>query len=143
MNVLVELGGRDDVDGEALEAAVRQAVDTDGGPLAELSLTLLDDDEIRNLNRQYLGHDRPTDVIAFTLGEPPERVGDVYLGIDQAGRQAREHGETLLHELQRLAVHGTLHVLGHDHPEGEERWDSPMFELQERILSELRGEPRA
>ena len=66
-------------------------------------------------------------------------MGDVYLGLEQARRQAGEHGIDVGRELQRLAIHGTLHVLGHDHPSGEERWTSPMFTLQERILSELVG----
>jgi probable rRNA maturation factor len=139
MNVLVELSGSARVDAEALERAVRRAVKEDGGALSELSLTLLGDDEMRELNKRYLGHDHPTDVIAFKLGEPPDLVGDVYLGLEQARRQADEHGIELRRELQRLAIHGTLHVLGHDHPPGEERWTSPMFALQERILASLTG----
>lgn len=140
MNVMVELGDTAVVDAETLEGAVRTAVKEDGGALSEVSLTLLGDDDMRELNQRYLGHDRPTDVIAFTLGEPPAVVGDIYLGVDQARRQAAEHGVELVHELQRLAIHGTLHVLGHDHPPGEERWASPMFALQERILTSLAGE---
>ncbi len=137
MNVLLELGDPAACDAGALEEAVRLTVSEEGGALSELSLTLLDDEEIRELNHRYLGHDRPTDVIAFALGEPPDLVGDVYLGVEQARRQAREHGVELLHELRRLAIHGTLHVLGHDHPNGDERWGSPMFVLQERILEAL------
>ena len=64
-------------------------------------------------------------------------MGDVYLGVEQAARQAAEEGVPLAEELVRLAVHGTLHVLGHDHPEGEERLHSPMFVLQEEIVSAL------
>lgn len=137
MNVLVEVGDPAVCDAEALEEAVRLTVSEEGGALSEISLTLLGDEEIRALNHRYLGHDRPTDVIAFALGDSPDLVGDVYLGVEQARRQAREHGVELLHELQRLAIHGTLHVLGHDHPEGDERWGSPMFVLQERILEAL------
>ena len=140
MNVLVEAGDSGEVDAEALEAAVRRTVAEAGGSVSELSLTLLGDEDMQALNHKYLGHDRPTDVIAFALGEPPDLVGDVYLGLEQARRQADEHGIEMGRELQRLAIHGTLHVLGHDHPPGEERWTSPMFALQERILSTLVGD---
>ncbi|MEX0836862.1 MAG: rRNA maturation RNase YbeY [Gemmatimonadota bacterium] len=137
MTVLVEVGDYANVDAEVLEEAVRHTVAREGGEVIEISLALLGDDDLRELNRRFLGHDRPTDVIAFTLGEDAERVGDVYLGVDQARRQAEELGIPVDQELVRLAVHGTLHVLGHDHPEGEDRYDSPMFILQERIVAEL------
>lgn len=143
MTVLVEVGDYASVDADALEEAVRRTVMREGGEVVEISLALLGDDDIRDLNDRFLGHDRPTDVIAFTLGEDAERVGDVYIGVDQARRQAAEHGIPLDQELVRLAVHGTLHVLGHDHPDGEDRYDSPMFVLQERIVAELTGNGEA
>ena len=59
------------------------------------------------------------------------------LGHEQAERQASEHEEAFETELLRLAIHGALHVLGHDHPDGPERWDSPMFDLQERLVEEV------
>ena len=117
-----------------LESAVRRTLDDQGVAAGEISLTLLDDEGVGALNRQYLGKDRPTDVIAFSLGDGPEPLGDVYLGVDQARRQAEELGVAVEEELVRLAVHGTLHVLGHDHPEGDERLRSPMFALQERLV---------
>lgn len=104
---------------------------------AEISVTLLDDEAIRAMNRDYLGKDRPTDVIAFSLGDGDETLGDVYLGVDQARRQAEELSVDYVEELLRLAIHGTLHVLGHDHPEGDDRDDSPMYRLQERLLREV------
>jgi probable rRNA maturation factor len=76
-------------------------------------------------------------VLAFTLGEGSDVVGDVYVGVEQARRQADEFDVPLREELARLAIHGTLLVLGHDHPEGPERSSSDMFDLQERILGEL------
>ena len=103
---------------------------------AEVSLALLADDAIRALNRTHLGRDHPTDVIAFALGGEP-LVGDVYIGWEQAVRQAEELGIDRDEELVRLAVHGTLHVLGHDHPDGPERERSPMFALQERLVREV------
>ena len=104
---------------------------------AEISLTLLGDDEIRELNRIYLSRDRTTDVIAFSLGDDEAVLGDVYLGVDEAVRQALSADVPLEEELVRLAVHGTLHVLGHDHPEGEGREESPMYRLQERLVDEV------
>jgi probable rRNA maturation factor len=123
-----------------LEAAVRKALDADGRE-AELSITLVDDEEIKRLNREYRGHDRPTDVIAFSLGGPEQPLGDVYVGAEQARRQAEALGVPLSEELVRLAIHGTLHVLGHDHPDGDERFASPMYLLQEQLLGEVLGEP--
>ena len=124
------------VDPARIEAAVRHVLRAEGVDRAEVSVALLGDGEIAALNREYLGRDRPTDVIAFTLadeGEPP--LGDVYLGAAQAARQAAEFGASPAEELLRLAIHGTLHVLGHDHPEGDERVDSPMFARQEALLA--------
>ena len=114
-----------------------------GGGVAEgeLSVTLLEDGAIQAMNRDYLGHDRVTDVISFALHSSDQPVlGDVYLGVQQAERQSEEAGVPLPEELVRLVVHGTLHVLGHDHPEGEDRLASPMFQLQEQLVEEiLRG----
>lgn len=118
--------------------AVLHVLEDAGVSGAELSVTCLDDDAIRTLNRDYLDHDRPTDVIAFSLGEAGGVVlGDVYLGVGQAERQAGELGIPLSEEIVRLAIHGTLHVLGHDHPSGTARLESPMFALQERLLNEV------
>lgn len=110
----------------------------EGIPKGEVSITLMDDEGIRTLNRDYFGKDEPTDVIAFALhteGDPV--LGDVYLGADQARRQALELGIPLEEELLRLAIHGTLHVLGYRHPEGEDRVESDMFLRQEDLLQRL------
>ena len=136
MEVQVNLGVFDAVEEALLEAAVRRAVVADGRE-TELSVTLVDDAEIRRLNREYRGRDRPTDVIAFSLGSPEEPLGDVYVGADQARRQAEALGVPLSEELVRLAIHGTLHVLGHDHPDGDGRFASSMYVLQEQLLGEV------
>ena len=126
-----------------LESLIREAVertlDAEGTGNAEISLTLLDDDAIQALNREYLSKDRPTDVIALSLGEDGEVLGDVYIGADQARRQAEELSIDLAEEVVRLAIHGTLHVLGHDHPEEGDRSASPMYRLQERLVDEVLG----
>ena len=105
---------------------------------ADLSVTFLGPVTMRRLNRRYKGHDEPTDVIAFTLATPDERtVGDVYLCAAVAARQARAHGVSRRQELVRLVVHGILHVLGHDHPDGAERTRSAMWRRQERYVERL------
>lgn len=126
---------------EELRRAVALALETAAGDVAgELSLTLLDEDEIAGLNREWLGRGGPTDVLAFDLGEAGELVGDVYVCPPVARRAAEEEDVPLREELVRLAVHGTLHVLGHDHPEGGDRWSSPMFRLQESLVARAREE---
>lgn len=123
-----------------LEKATLAVFREEGVSEAELSLTFLDDDGIRTLNREYLGRDHPTDVIAFPLHESDQPViGDVYVGYEQAARQAEAEGVGLEEELARLAIHGTLHVLGYDHPLGEDRWESSMFRIQEDILERVLG----
>lgn len=143
-DVTVNVGSPETLPAGLPEALLRSAVvhvlDHEGAPPAEISLTLVDDDAIRALNREYLSRDRPTDVIAFRLGDDDDLVGDIYVGVEQARRQSEALGVPLQEELTRLAIHGTLHVLGHDHPEGEERERSPMFRLQERLLGEVLAE---
>jgi len=104
----------------------------------EISLALVGDSEIRELNLAHLGVDSATDVIAFALYGPGETVvGDIYIGHQQAEIQSSELGIPLEVELVRLAIHGTLHVLGHDHPESDERFTSEMFRLQESLVQGL------
>ncbi len=124
-----------------LETAVLRTLEVEKVPDAEISLTLLDDDAIRDLNRSYLGRDRPTDVLSFSIGEEDRPLGDVYVGVEEARRQAEEHGITVEEELVRLAVHGTLHVLGYDHPEGPEREQSSMFVHQEALVRSVLERP--
>jgi probable rRNA maturation factor len=123
-----------------LEEGCRVALRSEEVDAAELSVTLLDDRGIQELNREYLGKDSPTDVLAFALQAPGEPVlGDIYIGFQQAARQASELGVSLDEELLRLAVHGTLHVLGHDHPEGDGRFRSDMFRRQEELVARVLG----
>jgi len=123
-----------------LKRAARAALRAEGVAAAEVAITLLDDEAITTLNRQYLAHDYPTDVISFPLhGEGGTPVGDIYIGWDQALRQADALGEDPAVEIARLAIHGTLHVLGYDHPEGTERERSSMWKRQEEILRKVLG----
>ncbi|MDT8435533.1 MAG: rRNA maturation RNase YbeY [Gemmatimonadota bacterium] len=119
---------------ERLRRAAAAALATAAPPFTgELSVTFLPDEEMGELNRTWLGRSGPTDVIAFGL-EGPARTGDVYVAPETAARNARELGIDVDEELARLVIHGVLHVLGHDHPEGDERYGSPMYELQEELL---------
>jgi probable rRNA maturation factor len=121
-----------------IRRAARAALRSEGVRDAELSVTLLDDDGIAALNARFLQHERPTDVIAFALfdaGETP--VGDIYLGFQQIARQAAAHDVPLADETARVTIHGTLHVLGFDHPDDESRLHSEMWQRQEQILAGL------
>lgn len=118
-----------------LRRAALAALAEQGVQDAELSITLLDDVAMRELNRDWLGHDRPTDVIAFPLGDGDATpLGDIYIGVERAVEQAAELGVPAREELTRLAVHGTLHVLGHDHAEGADRLRGDMWRLQEELV---------
>lgn len=105
---------------------------------AMLSVTFLDPIEMRRLNKAYKGHDRVTDVLAFALPQPDGSLaGDVYICRRHAAAEARARGVPLREELLRLVVHGTLHVLGWDHPEGDDREASAMWQQQERYVRAL------
>ena len=105
---------------------------------AEVSVTFLGPTRMRALNREHLGHDHPTDVISFALPTPDGGlVGDVYICGAVAATAAKRLGIPARQELIRLVVHGTLHVLGHDHPEDDARLRSPMWRRQERYVGRL------
>jgi probable rRNA maturation factor len=93
---------------------------------AELSVALVDDEEIALLNAEYRGVEGPTDVLAFSLlegrhaGHRGALLGDVIVSLETAERQARRARRTLDDEVLKLLIHGTLHLLGHDHAEAEE-----------------------
>ena len=118
----------------SLARAVRTTLADEGTKNGEVSLTLVGDDRIRALNREYLGRDRVTDVISFALHGPGEPLlADIYIGYPQALRQAADLGLSEHEELVRLAIHGTLHVLGYDHPV-EDRLASAFFLRQEALV---------
>jgi probable rRNA maturation factor len=120
---------------EEVRRAVLAVLAAEGTRDAEISVALLSDEAMADLNREYLGHEGTTDSISFPLYEAGEApLGDVYVGVEQAARQAAGFGATPAEEVLRVAIHGTLHVLGWDHPAGEERAESEMFRRQEEIL---------
>ena len=121
-------------------ALAEEVLRREGVRNALLSIAFVSDRRIAALNREHLGHAGPTDVISF--GFAPVKaggavVGDVYIAPAVARRSAAEQGGTVREELMRLVVHGVLHVVGHDHPEDESRYDSPMWRRQERLLRTL------
>jgi rRNA maturation RNase YbeY len=93
---------------------------------AELSIALVDDEAIAELNVRYREREGPTDVLSFSLEEGPhaERrgalLGDVVVSLETAERQARRARRRLDDEVLRLLIHGTLHLVGHDHEKDEE-----------------------
>jgi probable rRNA maturation factor len=123
-----------------VRAAAVAALKAERVKAAMLSITFVGRATMSQLNNRYLGHHGPTDVISFGLASVGKRgavVGDVYICPEVARDNARRQGISAGEELLRLVVHGTLHVLGHDHPGGEARTTSPMWRKQERILSRV------
>lgn len=106
-------------------------------PDAELSISLVGDQAMAEMNQRFRGRDGPTDVLSFSLleGEHAEHrggmLGDVVLDVDVAGRQAHSFGHSLDEELLRLLIHGALHLLGFDH---ELEDDATVMEARAREL---------
>lgn len=128
----------------SVERGVKLALSGEGHTEAEISVTFLGDEEILELNRKWLQHDWVPDVLSFPLHPPGTSdassppMGDLYIGVEQAGRQAAENGVSLEEELVRLAIHGTLHILGYDHTEEEARLSTGAhFLRQEGIVREV------
>jgi probable rRNA maturation factor len=131
--------------GDLLERAARAVLDLSGIPDADLTVALVDDARIKGLNRDFLGHDVPTDVLSFPADEPdPETgrryLGDVAISFARAAEQARERGHAVEAEMQLLVVHGVLHLLGHDHAEAGEK--DRMWAAQADALERLGISPK-
>jgi probable rRNA maturation factor len=101
-------------------AAVREVAARLGEEPA-LVVRVTGDRELRRLNRQFLGDDHATDVLAFPSGERSGHIGDIAISWPAVSRQAGEHGHSEFTELALLAVHGFLHLLGWDHAADAER----------------------
>ena len=123
--------------GEYLEQRLQDGLNAvaklhDLDDMTEVDITIVDDDEIHQLNRDYRGVDRPTDVLSFALDEDDEDepellegqlhlLGDIIISAETATRQAEEFGHGLEREIVYLAVHGLLHLLGYDHMVEEDK----------------------
>ncbi|MFK2824405.1 rRNA maturation RNase YbeY [Bacillus sp. B190/17] len=141
---------------EELEAEAFQLVEVllkltaereDAASDSEVSVTFTDNERIREINREYRGKDKPTDVISFALEEMDEEeveisgaegmpriLGDIIISVTRAKEQAEEYGHSFERELGFLAVHGLLHLLGYDHMTEED--EKVMFQKQKDILNE-------
>lgn len=133
------------VDEPALHAAAKTLLEALDEGTSTLSISLVDDATIKALNRQSRGKDAPTDVLSFPMYEPGEEhignerfIGDIVISIDTARRQAADYDAPLQRELERLLIHGMLHLLGHDHLEHDER---AAMEAEERRLANAIGMP--
>jgi probable rRNA maturation factor len=124
---------------ELIRAAAEAALAHEGAA-GELTVVLAGDAQLRAMNRQYLGIDAPTDVLAFPAAQPdPESgvryLGDILISVQRAKAQARRGRHPLEAEVQLLVVHGVLHLLGHDHADA--RAKSRMWSAQHAVLRSL------
>lgn len=129
-----------------LERVLRTAAELEQVVDAEVAVTFVDDQMIHNLNREYRGIDRSTDVLSFAMNEQteeesvmvmeegmPNMLGDIIVSVPHAVRQAESYGHSFAREMGFLVVHGFLHLLGYDHQTEEQ--EQAMFSRQEEILS--------
>ena len=124
---------------ETIEKLLNYAIEHEKLNNLEFNIIIVDNKKIHELNRDFRGIDRPTDVITFALEDNedfPEMdiriLGDIYISIDKAKGQAIEYGHSFLRELSFLTIHGFLHLLGYDHMNEDE--EKVMFSKQEEIL---------
>lgn len=113
---------------------------------AEVSVSFVDNSEIKELNREYRGKDRETDVLSFPSGEGDKVdinletgaavLGDIVISLEKASQQAEEYGHSIEREIAFLTVHSCLHLLGYDHETGAED-EAAMMKRQEEILNAL------
>lgn len=129
-----------------VQSAVRRAIETvlqlQAQSDVELAILLTDDEALRRLNRQFRQQDEATDVLSFPAGDAlpgmlseDRYLGDIAISVPYAQRQAEEKGHELSAELQLLAIHGVLHLLGYDHVDESQRHN--MWIVQRRALDHL------
>jgi probable rRNA maturation factor len=128
------------LDPSAFERLATFVLEREDAPVSvELSIALVDMDEMGQLNEEYRGKSGPTDVLSFVCDDPcaavgpdePVMLGDVVIAPDVAVAQAAEYGHTVEEELNLLLVHGVLHLLGYDH---EDDADAEVMQARERAL---------
>ena len=124
----------------------RKILSVSGYPDAELSILILDNAGIQEINRDYLQRDRPTNVISFAMqegeggGVQPLLLGDVVISAERAAEDAAEANVPFEHELVFLLLHGILHLLGYDHERGTEQQAAEMEAREREIFSLLKGD---
>jgi len=109
----------------------------------DVTIKIINDTDIQALNKQHRGMDSPTNVLSFPAYDPalphppdaPIELGDIVLAHETIAREAEAQGKTFEHHLTHLIIHGTLHLIGHDH---EDETEAEVMEaLEVRILAEL------
>ena len=138
------------VDDAWIRRAAEHTLAAAGAPeAAAISLVVVGDETVRNLNRNHRGIDATTDVLAFAFAEtesggdqdfalPPDSapdLGEVIISLPQAERQARDHRHPLGHEVALLIAHGVLHLLGYDHDTPED--EQGMKDVEAKALASL------
>ncbi len=131
-----------DIDGNKLSQVLNKTLDILKKPEMDITLRLIDDDEMRHLNQTFRGEDKTTDVLSFNQDiRDPETgqyyLGDILISVPKAALQAVEHAHSLQDEITFLSIHGTLHLLGYDHYTEEEK--AIMWPLQDKIFSEIKS----
>ena len=129
---------------DLIRAAVNAVLTYEGISVdSEMSVLLVDDRGIRDLNRDFRQIDRATDVLSFPSGEYPLEegadflyIGDMALSLERARKQSEEYGHSYEREVAFLTAHSVLHCLGYDHEDGPEE-EKEMFSRQEAILREM------
>lgn len=130
------------IDARSVKRTAKRLLAAVGEKRSALSISFVDDDAIRGLNREHRGKDKPTDVLSFPLLEKGEAhlgerlLGDIVISVETARRQAADYDASLEAEINRLLIHGVLHVLGHDH---EEAAQQEQMRAEERRLAQTIG----
>ncbi len=117
VEVMWQREGKGAIDLERLQALL-EGVLLEEGACGEVTVVLTGDEELHRLNQQFRGVNAPTDVLSFDLRDdvhPSQELGEVYISMDRAGVQACDRNRSLSDEVDLLAVHGMLHLLGFDH----------------------------
>ncbi len=118
---------------------VKKLLDQKGLDRVEISVYITDDYLIRELNKNYRGKDKATDVLSFSIDEyvgDYRLLGEIVISIDTARRQAKDMGHSLEDEIKRLLVHGFVHLLGYDHELGEEE-EKIFRNMEESLIKSL------
>lgn len=129
-----------------LRSVARKILSASGCPDAQLSILIVDDVMIQEINRDYLNKDRPTNVISFAMqegeggGVQPDLLGDVVISAETAARDAAEAQTSFESELYFLLLHGILHLLGYDHERGSQAEAKRMEAREREIFSLVREE---
>ena len=132
------------IDARTIKRTAKRLLAAIGEKESAISISFVHDAEIREMNRAHRGKDKPTDVLSFPLLEEGDvslgerLLGDVVISIETARRQAADYDAPLEAEINRLLIHGVLHVMGHDHEEAAERRE---MQAEERRLAQAIGLP--